>query len=109
MEANDPKNEKTMEQQNMEETKRMKLFIELLEQQNMREPSQDFMEVLQYIAGMQIQLSVMVDELQSVREQLGKIQESQPKEKLISFWRKYHACRRRSQALLDIYWKRKTS
>lgn len=81
MQANDPKNEKTMEQQNMEETERMKLFIELLEQQNMREPSQDFMEVLQYIAGMQIQLSVMVDELQSVREQLGKIQESQPKEK----------------------------
>lgn len=72
MEANDPKNEKTMEQQNMEETERMKLFIELSEQQNMREPSKDFMEVLQYIAGMQIQLSVMVDELQSVRDSLAR-------------------------------------
>lgn len=81
MEANEPKNGQTMEQPNMEETDVIKLFMELLEQQGMREPSQDFMEVLQYIAGMQIQLSAMVDELQGVREQLGKMQESQPKEK----------------------------
>ena len=45
----------------------------------MKEQSQDFMEVLQYIAGMQLQLSAMVDELQGVRKQLEKMQESQPK------------------------------
>lgn len=68
-------------QQNKEETDAVKLLMELLGQQGMREPSQDFMEVLQYIAGMQIQLAAMVDELQGVREQLGKMQESQPEQK----------------------------
>lgn len=68
-------------QQNREETDAVKLLMELLGQQGMREPSQDFMEVLQYIAGMQIQLAAMVDELQGVREQLGKMQESQPEHK----------------------------
>lgn len=53
--------------------------MELLEQQGMKEHSQDFMEVLQYIAGMQLQLSAMVDELQEVRKQLEKMQERQPK------------------------------
>lgn len=60
-------------QQNKEEMDAVKLLMELLGQQGMREPSQDFMEVLQYIAGMQIQLAAMVDELQGVREQLGKM------------------------------------
>lgn len=73
------------EQQNMQQNKvemdAVKLLMELLGQQGMREPSQDFMEVLQYIAGMQIQLAAMVDELQGVREQLGKMQESQPEHK----------------------------
>lgn len=68
-------------QQNKEEMDAVKLLMELLGQQGMREPSQDFMEVLQYIAGMQIQLAAMVDELQGVREQLGKMQESQPEHK----------------------------
>ena len=57
----------------------MKQFMELLGQQGMKEQSQDFMEVLQYIAGMQLQLSAMVDELQGVRKQLERMQESQPK------------------------------
>lgn len=38
------------------------------------------MEVLRYIAGMQLQLGAMVNELQGVREQLEKLQENQPKE-----------------------------
>lgn len=83
MEVNE-KNGQTEEQnmqQNREETDAVKLLTELLGQQGMREPSQDFMEVLQYIAGMQIQLAAMVDELQGVREQLGKMQESQPEHK----------------------------
>ena len=74
MEANEPKKE-----QNTEEMDVMKQFMELMGQQDMKEQSQDFMEVLQYIAGMQLQLSAMVDELQGVRKQLEKMQESQPK------------------------------
>lgn len=74
MEANEPKKE-----QNTEEMDVMKQFMELLGQQGMKEQSQDFMEVLQYIAGMQLQLSAMVNELQGVRKQLERMQESQPK------------------------------
>ena len=74
MEANEPKKE-----QNTGEMDVMKQFMELLEHQGMKEHSQDFMEVLQYIAGMQLQLSAMVDELQEVRKQLEKMQERQPK------------------------------
>lgn len=74
MEVNEPKKE-----QNTEEMDVMKQFMELMGQQSMKEQSQDFMEVLQYIAGMQLQLSAMVDELQGVRKQLEKMQESQPK------------------------------
>lgn len=83
MEVNE-KNEQTEQQnmqQNTEENDAVKLLIELLEQQGMRETSQEFVEVLQYIAGMQLQLTAMVDELQGVREQLGKMQESQPDRK----------------------------
>ena len=69
MEANEPKKE-----QNTEEMDVMKQFMELLGQQGMKEQSQDFMEVLQYIAGMQLQLSAMVDELQGVRKQLERMQ-----------------------------------
>lgn len=57
----------------------LKQFMELLGQQGMGEQSQDFMELFRYVAGMQIQLSVMVDELQGVREQLAQLQEHQPK------------------------------
>ena len=64
MEANEPKKE-----QNTEEMDVMKQFMELLGQQGMKEQSQDFMEVLQYIAGMQLQLSAMVDELQDRSEE----------------------------------------
>ena len=74
MEANEPKKE-----QNTGEIDVMKQFMELLGQQGMKEQSQDFMEVLQYIARMQLQLYAMVDELQEVRKQLEKMQESQPK------------------------------
>lgn len=66
-------------QQNIAEDDAVRLLLELLEQQ--KAPSQNFMEVLQYVAGMQMQLNVMVNELQSVKEQLGKMQESQPEEK----------------------------
>lgn len=62
-----------------EENDVIKQFMELLNQQNMGEQSQDFMELFKYVAGMQIQLSVMVNELQGVREQLSQMQENQPK------------------------------
>lgn len=63
----------------MEENDVIKQFMELLNQQNMGEHSQDFMELFKYVVGMQLQLSVMVDELQGVREQLSQMQENQPK------------------------------
>ena len=63
----------------MEESDVLKQFMELLNQQNMKEQSQDFMGIFWYVAGMQVQLSAMVDELQGVREQLSQMQEHQPK------------------------------
>jgi len=63
----------------MEENDALKHLIELLNQQDMKEQSQDFMGVFWYVAGMQVQLAAMVDELQSVREQLSQMQEKQPK------------------------------
>lgn len=65
--------------QGMEENDVLKQFIELLGQQNMGEQTQDLMELFQYVAGMQLQLGAMVDELQGVREQLAQMQENQPK------------------------------
>ena len=63
----------------MEENDALKQLMELLNQQNMKEQSQDFMGVFWYVAGMQVQLAAMVDELQGVREQLSQMQEKQPK------------------------------
>ena len=63
----------------MEENDALKQLIELLNQQNMNEQSQDFMGVFWYVADMQVQLAAMVDELQGVREQLSQMQENQPK------------------------------
>ena len=63
----------------MEENDALKQFMELLNQQNMKEQSQDFMGIFWYVAGMQVQLSAMVNELQGVREQLSQMQENQPK------------------------------
>lgn len=61
-------------EQNIEQMDVVKQLMELLEKQNMREQSQDFMEVVQYVAGVQIQLAAMVDELHGVKEQLADIQ-----------------------------------
>ena len=61
-------------EQNIEQMDVVKQLMEILEKQNMREQSQDFMEVVQYVAGMQIQLAAMVDELHGVKEQLAGIQ-----------------------------------
>ena len=63
----------------MEENDALKQLMELLNQQNMNEQSQDFMGVFWYVAGMQVQLAAMVGELQGVREQLSQMQEKQPK------------------------------
>lgn len=66
-------------EQNIEKMDVIKQLTEIMGQQGMGEQSKDFVEVLRYIAGMQLQLGAMVDELQGVREQLAKMQESQPK------------------------------
>lgn len=68
MEANEQNKE-----QNVEEMDVIKQLTEIMGQQGMGEQSQDFVEVLRYIAGMQLQLGAMVDELQGVREQLAKM------------------------------------
>lgn len=57
----------------------IKQFMELLSQQDMGGQSQEVMEMFGYVAGMQMQLSVVADELQDIREQLAKLQGSQPK------------------------------
>lgn len=61
-------------EQNIGEMDVVKQLTEILEKQNMREQSQDFMEVVQYVAGMQVQLAMMVDELHGVKEQLADMQ-----------------------------------
>ncbi|MDL2301016.1 hypothetical protein LJC58_01530 [Lachnospiraceae bacterium OttesenSCG-928-D06] len=66
-------------EQKFDEMDVVKQFLNIMEQQSMREQSQDFMEVLRYIAGMQVQLGAMVEELQGVRTQLAEMQSSQPK------------------------------
>lgn len=72
--------EKTMEtaSQNGQESDVIKQLLELLEQQSMKEQSQDFMELFRFAAGMQVQLSVMTEELQSVKGQLAELKSSQP-------------------------------
>ena len=72
----------------MEENDALKQLIELLNQQNMKEQSQDFMGVFWYVAGMQVQLAAMVDELQGVRELLSQMQEKQPKSVTENFMEK---------------------
>lgn len=66
-------------EQNAEEMDIIKQFIKIMEQQNRQEQSQDFMEVFRYMAGMQVQLGVMADELQNVRKQLSDMQNTNPK------------------------------
>ena len=64
--------------QSTDENDVIKQFMELINQQNMGEQSQDFMELFR-LAGMQLQLAVMADELQGVRQQLEQLQKNQPK------------------------------
>ena len=66
-------------EQNVEDMDVIKQLMDIMGQQGMNEQSQDFLEVLNFVAGMQVQLSVMVDELQGVREQLAQMQKNQPK------------------------------
>lgn len=66
--------------QNGQESDVIKQLLELLEQQNMKEQSQDFMELFRFAAGMQVQLSVMTEELQSVKGQLAELKSSQPQD-----------------------------
>ncbi|MCM1494111.1 MAG: hypothetical protein NC180_12960 [Muribaculaceae bacterium] len=51
----------------------------MFSQQNMGAQSREFMELLHYVAGMQLQLDVMANEMQGMREQLSQLQENQPK------------------------------
>lgn len=74
-------------QQDMEKDDVQKKFMELFHQQNMEKQSKDFIEFFQYVESMQLQLSMMVDVLQDVKEQLSQMQKNQPesvKEKLMN-------------------------
>ena len=66
-------------EQNAEDMDIIKQFIKIMEQQSRQEQSQDFMEVFRYMAGMQVQLGVMADELQNVRKQLSDMRNTNPK------------------------------
>ena len=66
-------------EQNVEDMDIIKQFIKIMEQQSRQEQAQDFMEVFRYMAGMQVQLGVMADELQNVRKQLSDMQNTNPK------------------------------
>ena len=68
-----------IKEQNVEDMDVIKQLMDIMGQQGMKEQSQNFLEVLNFVAGMQVQLSVMVDELQGVREQLAEMQKNQPK------------------------------
>ena len=59
--------------QSTDENDVIKQFMELLNQQNMGEQSQDFMELFRFAAGMQLQLAVMADELQGVRSEERRV------------------------------------
>lgn len=74
----------TMEQKNMQQDTEkndvVEMLMKLLQQQNMKAQAQDFREVFQCVAGMQMQLGAMASELQGVRRQLQDLQAQQPKE-----------------------------
>lgn len=53
-----------MKEQSVEEINVIKQLMVIMGQQGMREQSQDVLEVLNFVEGMQIQFSVMMDELQ---------------------------------------------
>lgn len=70
--------------QNIEDMDIIKQFMKIMEQQNRQEQSQDFMEMFRYMAGMQVQLGVMADELQNVRKQLSAMQNTNPKNRQLA-------------------------
>lgn len=70
--------------QDIEDMDIIKQFMKIMEQQNRQEQSQDFMEMFRYMAGMQVQLGVMADELQNVRKQLSAMQNTNPKNRQLA-------------------------
>ena len=86
----------------MEENDALKQFMELLNQQNMNEQSQDFMGVFWYVAGMQVQLAAMVDELQGVRGSFRRCRRNSRSPLRRTLWRKYPTFRRKSQACRNV-------
>lgn len=62
----------TTEETNIEQMEVMKQLMELLEQQNMQGQAQDMKEIFQYMAGMQLQLGIMAEELHNVKDQLAQ-------------------------------------
>lgn len=85
-------------EQVMEENDALKQLIELLNQQNMKEQSQDFMGVFWYVAGMQVQLAAMVDELQVSGSSFRRCRRNSRSPLRRTLWRKYPTFRRKLQA-----------
>ena len=82
----------------MEENDALKQLIELLNQQNMKEQSQDFMGVFWYVAGMQVQLAAMVDDYRVSGSSFRRCRRNSRSPLRRTLWRKYPAFRRKSQA-----------
>lgn len=73
----------TMEQGTRQDAGRdnvIEMLVKILYQQNMKEQAQDFKDIFQYVAGMQVQMGILTNELREVREQLIELQQRQPKE-----------------------------
>lgn len=68
-------------QEKIEENPVIKQLMEIMKQQDMNKQSQEFTQILQYVVGMQIQLSAITAELHGIREQLNEMQKGQVKEK----------------------------
>ncbi len=67
-------------QEKIEENPAIKQLTELMKQQGMSQQSQEFTQILQYVVGMQIQLSAISAEVHMIREQLSAVQKGQPRE-----------------------------
>lgn len=97
--------EKAMEKNNQNEQgiDAIQQLMELLKQQNMREQSQDFMELFRFAAGMQMQLSIMTEELHSVKGQLADIKSSQPNSVKDSALKKVTQLTEKAKSLLEKF------
>ena len=62
---------------NNEEQDIINKLLDIMKEQNMREQARNMEEVTRYIVGMQVQLAMVTNELNGIKEQLGQMQNTQ--------------------------------